>query len=341
MLKNKIKVLIVEDSTVVQTILLKILEESSEIEVVGFAENPIIARQKIKELNPDVITLDIEMPEMDGITFLRKLMKLRPIPVVMVSTLTEANSPKALEALSIGAIDCIAKPKTPAEISNISNELISKIKLAKKANLFHDKYENSSKHQDNKFKDDFVIAIGSSTGGIPALEKILKDMPTNCPPILIVQHIKASFAKSLVSRLNDVCNIKIEEAKNLKKLEKGAAYIASEDKHIELKSKNGSYIIYTNDKPPVTMHKPSVDVMFESVASSCGAKSVGVILTGMGKDGAEGLLKIKKAGAYTIGQSESSCVVYGMPRAAYEKGAVIDQMNIEKVSNSILDYLTV
>jgi len=341
MSKVKIKVLIVEDSVVVQKILSNILSKSDDIEVVGTALNPLIAREKIKELKPDVLTLDIEMPEMDGITFLGEIMSTSRMPVIMVSSLTETNSPKAIEALSLGAIDFVAKPKNPLEVEKISADLILKVKSAYNSK-FNIKNEFSPTAPGNrKFKDNFVIAIGSSTGGIPVLENILKAMPLNCPPIIIVQHITASFAKSMVSRLNNICGIDVVDANNMTMVKNGRAYIASDDKHIELKKKNGNYILYTNDEGPVSMHKPSVDVMFRSVAEACGGNSVGAILTGMGSDGAKGLLEMKKSGAYTIGQNELSCVVYGMPRAAAAIGAVIEEVPMNQVAPNILDYITV
>jgi len=353
---KKIKVLIVDDSALVRQVLTKIIDSSKNLEVIGSARDPIDAREKIKQLNPDVLTLDIEMPKMDGVTFLKNLMRLRPMPVVMISTLTEAGADITLEALEVGAVDFIAKPKIDVQgaLQEYSDEIIEKLEIAGKAKVRE--YKNpidvrkvskkldagavlEKKEGKIRFKTtDKIVAIGASTGGTEAIKTVLEGLPANAPGIVISQHIPITFSKAFTERVNKTCQIMVCEPKDRQKIVPGCAYIAPGDKHLLVERCGADYICRLNDGPPVSRHKPSVDVMFRSVAQNVGPNAMGIMLTGMGADGAEGMLEMKQQGAYNISQDEDSCVVWGMPGAAVKIGAIDQEFTLSKIANEIIRY---
>jgi two-component system chemotaxis response regulator CheB len=335
-----VRVLIVDDSATIRGLLKAILADAPGIEVVGTAPDAFSARTMIKELHPDVLTLDIEMPNMNGLEFLEKIMRLRPMPVVMISTLTQRGAEITLEALEIGAVDYFPKPteNVAAALTQSAAELAAKIRVAATA-----KVQPSRSSIDNKPIGDynpgtFVVGIGSSTGGVEALIRILSRFPDNCPPTVVTQHMPAHFTTSFAQRLDRLCKPVVCEAKEGEPLKVGHVYLApGSDSHLEVR---GSRELRCHLKTGETVsgHRPSVDVMFSSIARNVGAASLGVILTGMGRDGAQGLLDMRCAGAHTIGQDEASSVVYGMPRAAFECGAVAEQLTLDAVAPAILKY---
>jgi len=336
------RVLVVDDSAVMRQLLTTLLSDDPEIEVVGTAADPHIARERIKALNPDVITLDIEMPHMDGLTFLRKIMTLRPTPVVMVSTLTQAGAETTLEALEIGAVDFVAKPT--ADVANarsvLAAELQAKVKAAARTRVGASRnapVPQPPPRQRTGRPTDKLIAVGASTGGVEALKILLMGLPADCPPMLVTQHMPARFTAAFAERLNRECPMKVSEAVNGEVVEPGHVYIAPGSHHLELARHTGHHICVISDGPPVSGHRPSVDVLFHSVAKVAGKKAVGVILTGMGKDGADGMLEMCKSGAITLGQDEQSSLIYGMPRVAFERGAVKKQFPLTHLAEAVLD----
>ncbi len=340
-MKGPIKILIVDDSASIRNLLTQLLGEYPDIQVIGTAEDPIDAREKIKQLNPDVITLDVEMPKMDGISFLEKIMALRPMPVVMVSTLTGRGTDTAIAALQRGAIECIAKPAVHSneELAVFSFELAAKIRIASAARIMPRKPPaERSPHRlmrTQKSKAPKLIAIGASTGGVEALTEVLTNLPKEIPPVVITQHMPPLFTASFANRLSTLCEITVCEAAHHMQLKNGTAYIAPGGKQCEVIRVSSGFSIRISDGPTVNNHKPSVDVLFDSVATHAGAEALGVILTGMGADGAKGLLKMRESGAHTIGQDEASCTVYGMPRAAHELGAVIQTASLTHIAETI------
>lgn len=339
---KKIKVLIVDDSELIRQLLTEIISAAPDMEVVATAEHPLDAREKIKQFNPDVLTLDIEMPKMDGITFLRNLMRLRPMPVVMISTLTQKGAPATLDALEIGAVDYIAKPQGSAwdSLAGYSELILEKVRNAASANLsvFDRITENrSTPISATQYLSQKVIAIGSSTGGTDAIREVLQTMPENAPPILIAQHIPAAFSASLAQRLDSKCRIKVLEATNGLKLEPGHAYLAPGDFHLELVLRNGLLHTSLSEAEKVNGHRPSVDVLFHSVANLVGKNAVAVILTGMGSDGALGLKAILDKGGITFAQDEESSVVWGMPGSAVKLNAVQKILPIQKITQGLLN----
>lgn len=338
---KKIKVLIVDDSAVIRQLLSMLLSEDPEIEVVGTAGDPLIARDRIKVLNPDVVTLDVEMPNMDGVTFLRKIMTLRPMPVVMVSTLTQAGAETTLEALEIGAVDFIAKPVQDVAhgLTEIASELRAKVKHAARARVGRGAPPPASRKTTRIYSagGEKIVAIGASTGGVEALKTVLMDLPAQCPPIVVTQHMPPRFTAAFAERLNRECPMKVSEAKHNDPIEPGHVYIAPGSHHLEVVRVSNQYRCTLSESAPVSGHRPSVDVLFRSVADTAGRGAVGAILTGMGKDGAEGLLAMRKAGAYTLGQDESSALIYGMPRVAFERGAVMKQVSLSHMADAIME----
>ena len=330
-----IRVVVVDDSVTMRALITSTLQADPDIRVVGEAADPYQAREVIKQYAPDVITLDIEMPNMDGISFLEKIMRLRPTPVIMVSSLTEAGTEASLTALEIGAFDCVAKPSGGA--AGTFSFLVEKVKAAARAQCRprFEKKVNTREVLDHYEPNGSIVAIGSSTGGVEALMEILSRFPKNCPPTIISQHMPANFIKSFAARLNRFCQSEVCEAQEGRRLEAGHIYIAPGDQHLELAGRS-IFTIRLSHAEKVNGHRPSVDVMFQSVAQHVGANAIGVILTGLGSDGAHGLLAMRQAGAKTIGQDEASCVVYGMPRVAFEIGAVSRQWPLEKIGDKIL-----
>ncbi len=335
------RVLVVDDSPTMRGLISAVLKADPDVLVVGQAGNAMEARAAIKELNPDVVTLDIEMPEMDGLEFLEKIMRLRPMPVIMVSTLTQRGAGASLAALEIGAFDCVSKP-APGD-SRPFGDLAEKVKAAARSQ--HQSYrvtagEKSPAPQPMAVSDYRVgrkiVAIGSSTGGVEALISVLQKFPANCPPTVITQHMPSTFTKSFAERLNRLCAPAVEEATDGARLQTGKIYLApGGERHLQVVNHSAPSCRLL-DKEPVNGHRPSVDVLFDSVAELAGRNAVGVILTGMGRDGAAGLLKMRHAGARTVGQNEKTCVVYGMPRVAYELGAVEQQLPLNAIGEEIL-----
>jgi len=347
-----VKVLIVDDSPTMRAILSMMISSDPEIEVVGKADCPSTARQMIKELNPDVMTLDIEMPGMDGLDFLEKVMRLRPMPVIMVSALTAAGAEATLKAMELGAFDCFAKPALGfASDKSQSQTLISMIKAAAKNGGHRPlSFRNRSASAQNaapapssvasgyRPKPGSIIAIGASTGGVETLLALLKDFPANCPPTLIVQHMPPLFTASFANRLDRMCPPKVSEAKTGDPLTPGHIYIApGGERHLEFQNAaHGPRCLLVSDEP-MSGHRPSVDRLFLSVAKNCGRRAIGIILTGMGQDGAMGLKAMRDTGSFTIGQDEESCVVYGMPAAAYRMGAVESQLPLSRIAAKALE----
>ncbi|NGZ58909.1 MAG: chemotaxis response regulator protein-glutamate methylesterase [Nitrospira sp. LK265] len=351
---NMIRVLTVDDSALMRQVLAMLLAKDPQIEVVGSAPDPYIARERIKALNPDVLTLDVEMPKMDGLTFLEKLMRGHPMPVVMVSSLTEVGCQTTLRALELGAVDFIAKPKIDLRegMEEIAQDLIAKIKAASVARVRGRRAEG---REDQKSitsgppalpsgsamikTTDTIIAIGSSTGGTEAVKEVLERMPPNMPPILITQHMPERFTKTWADRLNRLCRIAVKEAQDGDSVLPGHALIAPGNFHMTLARNGARYRVRINQDLPVNRHRPSVDVMFASIARYAGANAIGVILTGMGGDGAKELLTMKQAGAFTIAQDEASCVVFGMPKEAIKAGAVDKVLPLDGIAEAILAHV--
>lgn len=336
-----IRVLIVDDSEVDRKLISHVLNNEAGIEVVGTAENPYVAKDLINLLKPDVITLDLQMPRMDGLTFLGKIMDSHPYPVIIVSSYTPKQSAYALKALRMGALETISKPGLEYDLKQFSALLAQTVRGAAKAKVRPAK-PSKKVQQSNAMvanASEKIIAFGSSTGGTRALEFILKQLPTGLPGIVIVQHLPESFTKSFASRLDKKSSITIKEAGDKDDILPGHAYIAKGNKHLVVERRAGRAIIRLSDGPAVNFHKPSADILFNSVASEIGSMATGIILTGMGADGAEGLLNMRKSGAYTIGQDEESCVVYGMPKAAFEAGAVCEQLSLGDIPGRIIDVL--
>jgi len=337
-----IRVLIIDDSALMRQLLTSLLSEDPEIEVVEAAPDPLVAREMIKALNPDVITLDVEMPHMDGLTFLRKIMTLRPMPVVMISTLTQAGTEVTLEALEAGAVDFVAKPTSsvgPA-MAALAEELRAKVKAAAKTRVRVRPAQPKPRlpqRQPLNRQTGKILMIGASTGGVEALKTLLMDMPPDCPPTLVTQHMPERFTAAFANRLNRECPMTVYEAADQQRIQSGCVYIAPGDHHLEIYREGLAFICRLNDGPPVSGHRPSVDVLFRSGARVVGSKAIGVILTGMGKDGAEGLLEMRKSGASTLGQDEASSLIYGMPRVAFERGAVERQFPLTELAGAIVD----
>lgn len=345
---TKIKVLIVDDSAVIRKIVRELLSADPEINVVGEAEDPFVARELIKTLNPDLITLDVEMPKMDGITFLANLMRLRPMPVVMLSTLTTKGADITLQALELGAIDFIAKPSVEellATKSSFRDLLIEKIKQSvlvdQKQHHLTSKLINSCEISTLPFKGsarkNHIVAIGASTGGIEALKVILSRLPKNSPPIVIAQHIPPTFSERFANRLNGMCKVTVQEARHGLKIKEGNVYIAQGGIHMRIEVKNGALFCVFDDTDKVNRHKPSVDVLFHSLKPIADNVQA-LLLTGMGSDGAKGMQVLKLAGARTVIQDKNSSLIWGMPGSAYRLSAHKEECDLFKISQSILSY---
>jgi two-component system chemotaxis response regulator CheB len=352
-----IRVFLVDDSAVVRTVLTEMLEGAAGIEVIGSAQDPLFALPKMEKDWPDVIILDVEMPRMDGVTFLKKIMAERPTPVIMCSTLTEEGSKTSLQALSLGAIDVIAKPKANLKTSlpEASHELVMAIRVAAKANMAGVKPKSiapipkvaakltadamlTKGTSRNARKTGALIAIGASTGGTQALEAVLIALPVNVPPILIVQHMPEKFTKTFADRLNELCRVEVKEAEDNDALLPGRVLIAQGGKHMMLQTTQFGASVQVKDGPLVSRHKPSVDVLFRSVAKYAGSNALGIILTGMGDDGAKGMKEMHDVGAKTIAQNEATCVVYGMPQEAVKLGAVDHILPLNKIPEMIVAH---
>jgi two-component system chemotaxis response regulator CheB len=332
--------LIVDDSAIVREILARELRKESGIEVVGVAPDPYVARDMIVNLKPDVITLDIEMPRMDGITFLRRLMKYHPMPVIIVSSLTPQGGDLALEALDLGAVEVMCKPGASYTIGDVGIQLAEKIKAAARARIVPRNGTPSAVPRSCSLTRTThkIVAIGASTGGTQALQSVLTALPANSPGILIVQHMPEHFTRSFANRLNELCAVEVREAKSGDTVVPGRVYIAPGNYHMLLNRSGAVYELIVKEGPLVSHHRPSVDVLFKSVSRFAGRNAVGVIMTGMGKDGAEGLKEMKEHGAKTIAQDESSCVVFGMPKEAIAIGAADAVAPLADIPRMILAF---
>ncbi len=336
-----IRVLIVDDSAIVRQTLERELALDPEIAVVGTASDPYVARDKIVELKPDVVTLDIEMPRMDGLTFLRKLMTHYPLPVIVVSSLSQEGSAVALEAIKCGAVEVLAKPGAAYSIGDMSTTLRQKIRSAATANmsLLTAKAATAPTALPALIQTtDQVVVLGASTGGTRAIEDVLSRLPSNCPGTVIVQHMPAGFTKAFADRLNQICQMEVSEAVDGDTIATGKVLIAPGNFHTLVKRSGARYYVEVKDGPLVGHHRPAVDVLFRSAAQTLGRNAIAVILTGMGADGAQGIVKMREAGAVTIGQDEKSCVVYGMPKAAFEAGGVEHVVPLDKIAARILHF---
>jgi len=354
--RRKTRVLIVDDSALVRRILTELLSSEPTFEVVGTAGDAFVAREKIKTLNPDVLTLDVEMPKMDGVTFLRNLMRLRPMPVVMVSSLTENGAEITLDALSVGAVDYLSKPKIDlaATLADYRDELIAKVKAASLARVR--KYEGGGEAQviprlgveavlpkaqrPPSFRTtDRIIAIGASTGGTEAIKEVLMRLPADCPGVVIAQHIPKAFSTPFAKRMDRMCQMTVYEAEDGQQIRPGHVYIAPGDRHLLVVRDGARYVCKLDDGSPVNRHKPSVDVLFRSVAQQAGRNAIGVILTGMGKDGALGLKEMREIGSPTIAQDEATSVVWGMPGEAVAVGAAAEVLPLGEIAPRMLQLV--
>lgn len=347
----KIKVIVVDDSALIRSLLKEIINSQKDMEMVGAAPDPLVAREMIRALNPDVITLDVEMPKMDGLDFLEKLMRLRPTPVLMISTLTEKGSDVTLRALELGAVDFISKPKMNIQNSmqDYAEEITAKIRIAAKA---HVKTMASSSvtasrtadallpHIRNKITStEKILVFGASTGGTEALKDVLIHLPPDCPGIVIAQHMPEGFTKSFAARLDSLCKIRVKEAEHGDRILPGHAFLAPGHSHLLISRSGANYVCELSKAEPVNRHRPSVDVLFRSAANHACKNAIGVILTGMGKDGAAGMKEMHDAGAHTFAQDEASCVVFGMPKEAIAQGGVDEILPLKDMPRAILGYL--
>ncbi len=339
---RRIRVLVVDDSAIVRKILTESLAAESDLEVVGSAPDPYVARDKILALQPDVLTLDIEMPRMDGITFLQKLMRFRPMPVIVISSLGQASCEKAVEALRLGAVEVLAKPSGPYSVGELRLVLAQKIRAAAAARLRVSPPPAAAAPESPPaapgagYDPTALVAIGASTGGTEAIQTILERLPAGAPPIVITQHIPAGFSRAFADRLNQICKIRVKEAEDGDAVEPGRALVAPGDFHMLVRSAGAGWRVTVKTGPRVHYQRPAVDVLFASVAECCGAGAIGALLTGMGADGAQGLLKMKNAGAFTIAQDEASCVVFGMPREAIRMGAAGKVLPLDRIGAAVL-----
>lgn len=338
---NRIKVLCVDDSALIRDLLSEIINSQPDMEVVAVAPDPLVARDLIKQHNPDVLTLDVEMPRMDGLDFLERLMRLRPMPVLMVSSLTQAGSEITLRALELGALDFVAKPSLGIRSGMLeyANDIAEKIRAAAKSRPRQARQAQAAPRATLKaplVSSEKLIIIGASTGGTEAIRAVLEPLPANSPAILITQHMPGGFTRSFAERLNRLCSITVKEASDGERVLPGHAYIAPGDAHLKLARSGANYVARLDDGPPVNRHRPSVDVLFHSAATQAGRNAIGVILTGMGKDGAAGLLEMRQAGSATLAQDEASCVVFGMPREAIALGGAVEVVGLDEIPERLM-----
>ena len=345
-LERKIRVLVVDDSAVVRRTISDALSFDPEIEVVGTACDPYVARDKILELNPDVMTLDIEMPRMDGLTFLRILQQHRPMPIIIISSLTQAGSKAALDAMEFGAVDVLAKPQSAWNLGHLRDDLARRVKGAVRARLNNLRPSASRsvptgavEATPGDYNSRQLIVMGASTGGTEALKDVLTRLPDGLPGILIVQHIPPIFSRTFAERLNEVCAMEVHEAKHGDEAKPGTVLIAPGDFHMVVNWENNAYRVQLRQDPPIHHTRPAVDMLFNSAARCAGAKITGVLLTGMGRDGAQGMQQIKSNGGINLAQNEDTCVVYGMPRAAVELGVVDRVLPLDHIPHAILHAL--
>jgi len=350
----KTRVVVVDDSALVRSLLAEIINRQKDMECIGAAADPLVAREMIRNLNPDVITLDVEMPRMDGIDFLGKLMRLRPMPVVMVSTLTERGADVTMRALELGAIDFVAKPKIGVAdgLRQLADDITDKIRVATRAQLRRPAANAStgaaSGHapgataliaQLGRLSTEKIIFIGASTGGTEATKEVLISLPADCPAVMITQHMPAGFTRSYAARLDGLCRIRVAEARDGERVLPGHAYIAPGGLHLSVERSGANYIARVQDGEPVNRHKPSVEVLFKSAARIVGQNALGIMLTGMGADGAKAMKDMRDAGSYNLVQDEASCVVFGMPREAINAGAAHEVLPLGQISTKLIERL--
>ncbi|CAL8475465.1 MULTISPECIES: chemotaxis response regulator protein-glutamate methylesterase [Caballeronia] len=347
----KIKVLCVDDSALVRSLMTEIINSQPDMHVCATAPDPLVARELIKLHNPDVLTLDVEMPRMDGLDFLEKLMRLRPMPVVMVSSLTERGNEITLRALELGAVDFVTKPKVGIRdgMLDYAEKLADKVRAASRARVkqvshvahtqTHAAHKPAPHFNNPLVSTEKLVIVGASTGGTEAIREVLVPLPPDAPAVLIAQHMPPGFTKSFAQRLNGLCRITVKEAEHGERVLPGHAYIAPGHAHLVLARSGANYVAHLSDAPPVNRHRPSVDVLFRSAAQHAGKNAIGVILTGMGRDGAAGLLDMQQAGAYTLAQDEASCVVFGMPREAIAMGGASEVAPLSEMSRRVMARL--
>ena len=351
----KTRVVVVDDSALVRSLLAEIINRQPDMECVGAAADPLIAREMIRELNPDVITLDVEMPRMDGIDFLGKLMRLRPMPVVMVSTLTERGADVTMRALELGAVDFVAKPKIGVAdgLKLLAQDITDKVRIASKARM----HRAPPAHQATaaaatdsarpaapataigRLSTEKIIFIGASTGGTEATKEVLMNLPADCPAVVITQHMPPGFTKSYAARLDGLCRMSVAEARDGERILPGHAYIAPGGFHLSVERSGANYIARVVDSEPVNRHKPSVEVLFKSAARVVGPNALGLMLTGMGADGASAMKEMRDAGSYNLAQDEASCVVFGMPREAIAAGAAHEVLPLTQIAGKLIERL--
>ncbi|WP_420997224.1 protein-glutamate methylesterase/protein-glutamine glutaminase [Cupriavidus sp. 30B13] len=345
----KIKVLCVDDSALIRSLMTEIINSQPDMEVVGTAPDPLVARDLIKRLNPDVLTLDVEMPRMDGLDFLERLMRLRPMPVLMVSSLTERGSEITMRALELGAVDFVTKPKLGIRdgLIEYTDTIADKIRAAARARL---RTASAAPAGDAAapaapilrsplLSTEKLIIVGASTGGTEAIKEFLMPMPPDCPAVMIVQHMPAGFTRSFAQRLDGLCRITVKEAEHGERVLPGYAYIAPGDSHMRLARSGANYVAHLSQEPAVNRHRPSVEVLFDSAAQHAGKNAIGVMLTGMGRDGAQGMLRMREAGAYNLAQDENTCIVFGMPKEAIAAGGVHEVVPLHAMSQRVMARL--
>ncbi|KLR59615.1 chemotaxis response regulator protein-glutamate methylesterase [Diaphorobacter sp. J5-51] len=359
-MSGKIRVIVVDDSALVRSLLSEIINRQSDMECIGTANDPLIAREMIREKNPDVITLDVEMPRMDGIDFLGRLMRLRPMPVVMISTLTERGAEVTMRALELGAVDFVAKPRVglSSGLNELAAQIVDKIRVAAVAHVRRAPARSAAAivHPDagaatapapapaasallGRVSTEKVICIGASTGGTEAIREVLIHMPADSPAIVITQHMPPGFTTSFAARLNSLCQITVKEAVNGERILPGHAYIAPGGRQFYLARSGANYVAVVDDSPPVNRHKPSVEVLFKSAASVVGRNAYGIMLTGMGGDGAAAMREMRDAGSYNYVQDEASCIVFGMPREAIAHGAADEVLPLSQIAQALIARL--
>ena len=342
-MQARIKVVVVDDSALIRSLMARIINSQPDMLCVGAAADPLAAREMIRALNPDVLTLDVEMPKMDGIEFLERVMRLRPMPVLMVSTLTEKGSEVALRALECGAVDFVAKPKSDiaSGMMEYASEISEKIRMAARAKVTRRGPAPRPAHLASPSSGlrgtEKLIAIGASTGGTEAIKEVLAALPPDMPGIVITQHMPPGFTRAFANRLNGLCRIHVKEAEHGERVLPGHAYIAPGDKHMAVEKSGANYKVAVTDAPPVNRHRPSVEVLFRSVAAHVRGNAIGLMLTGMGKDGAQAMLEMKLAGAHTFAQDEARCIVFGMPKEAIALGGVDEVLPLNRIAARLLE----
>jgi len=354
---SKITVVVVDDSALVRSMLTEIINRQPDMTCIGAAADPLVAREMIRNLNPDVITLDVEMPRMDGIDFLSKLMRLRPMPVVMVSTLTERGADVTLKALELGAVDFVAKPKIGVAdgLRQLADDITDKIRIAAKAHIHRLPQATTASSTSGapaaarpasptlasmgRLSTEKIIFIGASTGGTEATKEVLTALPPDAPAVVITQHMPPGFTRNYAARLDGLCKIRVQEARDGERILPGHAYIAPGGMHLSVEKSGANYIARVQDGDPVNRHKPSVEVLFQSAARVVGPNAIGIMLTGMGADGAKAMKLMRDAGAYCVAQDEASCVVFGMPREAIAAGAINEVLPLTKIAGHLIEHL--